>query len=300
MTTARWSADDAVRRLEAFQQQDALHEQVHLVRSYFYSALIYTVIGEQFENFVFSDRQEAEEPIGAENMHEVFDQALERLNQADELAGQIGREDWRNRIAALKARTAYSRAVRQKLSPQVQTGDPFVDDDQVADLARQALDRTGPAQDWQYWLQVGPETVSSDLAYQVNERRELRVGETFLDPGGEGSLGERIQREDPIDEVASPELDQHLQRFFGDGQYHDVPVISNRELHLIAAEAGLAGGDDDRFRQHINALRAYDKLSEYQGQVGGCRTAAAVQPLGEPVSAGAPAGGSVPLRRTGA
>jgi len=162
MAVARWTADEAVKRLEEFRNQGALREPLHLIRSYFYSALIYTVIADTFDDFVFSDRQDAQPPIGHDNMPGLYDEAIGNLDKARDLAENTGHPGWINRIAALKARTAFSKQIWHKIKPEPNTVDPLVNDGQTAELAREALARTDASTDWSYWLNITPSTSSND------------------------------------------------------------------------------------------------------------------------------------------
>jgi hypothetical protein len=264
---ARWTADEAIRRLERFQEEGRLSEATPLIRSYVYGALAYVVIGETFENFALSDRREAVPPVGEENMDSLYETAIGYLDQGIQLARETGHSTWETRALALRARAHFALAKWGKLHP-LNTSDPLVQSTAAAEDAQAVLDRVG-TEDWRYALPVEPGTPENEMAFQVNERLELRFGDAYVVPTDDedDTRVERIRLEDPIDEEPAPYLEDEIAAFEQAGQYADIPVASAREMYLIRAEHALAQNDRDGFRTHINDLRALDGLTPYDDQL---------------------------------
>jgi hypothetical protein len=73
---------------------------------------------------------------------------------------------------------------------------------------------------------------------------------------------------DPISGAADPAAAKLVAEFKGYGSQDGVFTLgSDRELHLIVAEAALARADPVTFTNEINAVRALDGLPLYAGQI---------------------------------
>lgn len=263
---ARWTTDDAIRRLQSFRDEGKLQNRTALIRSYFYGAVIYTSIADLFDNFVISKKGEAAPPTGKTNIRKYYQQALTYIQKGRALTDSSGNAVWETQLLALKARVLYSNQLWTKLNPDVDTGDPIVSSQQAADVARQALGRTQPGDDWEYQLEVTTRTQDNDMAYSVNQRLELRFGNTYIEPTSDNKV-DSVVLQDPIDGITSPHLIEEINQFTSAEQYADIPILSNRELHLIIAEHALSKGDTPTFEKHINAVREYDGLTEFDGQI---------------------------------
>lgn len=264
---ARWTADEAIRRLEAFREEGRLPSAQPLIRSYVYGALAYISIADIYENFALSDRQEAAPPVGEGNMNTLYETAIDYLGAAVDLAEATDHPEWATRALAVRARAHYANALWAKLHP-LDVDAPLVQSTEAATDAQAVLDRMDDA-DWRYELEVEPGTPENDMAFQVNERLELRLGDTYIVPKDEGDRVERIRLEDPIDDGSAPYLEATINDFVEAGQYADLPVVSAREMHLILAEHALAQtpSDEAAFQTHINDLRALDGLTAYDDQL---------------------------------
>lgn len=262
---ARWTADEAINRLETFKEEGRLSSSEPLIRSYVYGALAYITIADIFEDFALSNREEAAPPVGEENMDSLYRTAIDYLNQAVSLAQEAGNETWETRALAVRARAHYSLGLWEKLHP-VNTDAPLVQSANAVADAQAALDRLEDA-DWRYELEVLPNTPENTMASNVNERLELRISDTYIVPTEEGNKVERVRLEDPIDEEPAPYLQEEIKAFVNANQYADIPVVSARELHLILAEDALAREDHSSFQRHINDLRALDGLTSYDDQL---------------------------------
>ena len=265
LNEARWTADNAIGILEGFLQDGSLADNTALVRSYLYGAVVYLTVVDTFDNFVISDRQEPGFPIGRQNLHRLIDTAVDYLNRGIELAAD--ESDWENRLLAVRARAHYSKALWEKLKPIVNLQNPLVANQRAADDAREVLRRIGNENDWRFELIVNSTTAGNSMAFQVNERLELRIGNAFVQPTSDNTRADFVTLQDPLDHIPAPNLVKEIEAFVASNQYANIPLISARELHLIIAEHEAAIGNTSGFSEAINTLRAIDDLSGYNGQI---------------------------------
>ncbi|MFH5833067.1 hypothetical protein [Halalkalibaculum sp. DA384] len=265
LSEARWTADEAIRRLEEFRSNGTLQDKTSLIRSYFYGAVVYITIADSYDNFVFSDREEAAPAKGEENMDQLYDTAVGYLNSGLELTGS-NTGNWEARLLAVRARAKFSQSLWNKLNPDTDTGNPLVENSEASQDASAALALLGQ-NDWRYQLEVTPETAENDLAYQVNDRLELRIGNAYAVPTEDGTRVDSVSLRDPIDDIAAPALVSAVNEFVSANLYANYTLISERELRLIIAEDALAGNDTNTFEDQINEIRSLDQLSEYTGQI---------------------------------
>lgn len=266
---AEWTAREFVGRLEGFQEEGTLPDEQLLARGYLYGAIIKTTVGDMFSNWAFSDQREAGEPIGEENMTQLYDQALTWVNNGLELDSDYGTE-----LQAMKARILFSRSVWSKVHPagNVNTSDPLVSNQAAADAAQAALDMMD-SEDFVYELPVTSNgDFESYVAFQVNQRQELAPDSTVYvkAESSDGKVVDSTTYEDPVDEVPHPYTRRVItNKYPGQGtQFKNITIVSAREMHLIIAEVALANGDTgpgSTFRTQINALRDLDGLSDYDG-----------------------------------
>jgi hypothetical protein len=265
ISEARWSADNAINRLENFKEEGDLRSNLPLIRSYFYGAVAYITISNAFDNFVISDRREASPPIGESNMDQLYDTAIGYLTKGLNLTENDS--EWEARLLALRARAYYSKALWAKLNPDLVTSDPLVQSENAVQDAEAALTIIGPGNDWNYQVVVTPDTPDNYLAFQINERLELRFSDSYIETGDEDSEVASVTLEDPIDNIPAPYLADTIFEFVEQNEYANITVVSERELHLIIAEDALARNEDQDFEGAINALRDLDDLSDYTGQI---------------------------------
>ena len=265
---ARWTADEAIRRVEGFREADALASDNTLARVYLYGAIIYTGIADMFDDFVIdSDRGEGAPPVGPSNMDSLYDRALQYIDSGLALDPNTALT---TALTGMRARVQFSRAAWNTVNPISGTPqDNLINNAGAVADAQAALD----LMDASYVFALGmdgslPGLVVGDLsmALQVNQRAELGFGTSYIAPEDDGTFGE-VTLQDPIDEIVDPVLSNTIEGFIAQAQYADIPVVSAREMHLILAEAALAGNADVSFDDQINALRAVDGLSPYTGQV---------------------------------
>lgn len=265
----RWTADEAIRLLEMFVQDDPANAILRgeLARAYVLGAYAYVLIAETFDDFVFSDRTEPGAAIGENQMVGLFDTAIARLGQAIEIGRADGLTEWEVRALALRARARHSRAIWENLNPPGQTpSEPLVWDPMMIADARAVLGAR-PA-DWRYQFEYDAATTGqSRVSSFLFSRAEVQIGPAFAetDPTNPRDLiGYRIM--DPIDDVIAPAFAATADAFVGDF-FPSITVTSAREMRLILAEAALAEGDVDGFTTEINAVRMLDGLSPFAGQV---------------------------------
>jgi len=214
MGVARWTADEAIDRIEQFDSEGALTDRTSKVRAYFYGGVVYVTIANQFDDFVIdSDRRDAGEPVGEDNMVSLYDTALDYINSGVDLAEEIGATEWRTRLVALRAYTTYSKALWGKLNPDVNTSSPLVDvPSQAVDDAEAVLDEVG--NDWTYRLEISGETpdLRGGVGALIQNRSELVVSDNYVEPLSDGTGWTDIVLEDPIDGVAAPSIEETLNR----------------------------------------------------------------------------------------
>lgn len=264
VSEARWTADNAIKRLEGFQSAGQLGNPEPLVRSYLYGALSYISIAGAFDDFVIGNRQEASPPVGKTTMDSLYNTAIQYLDKGLTLAPE--NSSWRARLLAVRARAHFEGALWQKLNPDVNTGNPLVASSEAAADARTALSAISE-NDWRYQLEVTAETPGNNLAFQVNERLEMRIGNAFVIPTDDNTKAKSVRLQDPIDDIPAPYLVSRIDAFVSANQYANIDISSARELHLIIAEDALARDDRAAFSDAINRLRSLDGLTPYQEQI---------------------------------
>ncbi|MBI4539009.1 MAG: hypothetical protein HY704_05800 [Gemmatimonadetes bacterium] len=264
---ARWTADEAVRILESFDSAGTLRNRSDLARAYLYGAIAYTLVGDFFEDFVFSDRTKPQPPIGDANMHEVYDRAIGYLDRGLGLAREAANAELEQRILAVRARIKHGKSVWAMLQAGRTPEKALVDDPGAVEDARAFLGFVGLTSDWRFRFTYSLETVSSDLAFQVNERNELMWQKDYIEDPANRSKWQQLTLRDPIAGVPDPVLKREIASFMAQRQFAPVTVVSARELHLILAEAALARGDEGEAGLHINHVRALDGLTPFRGQL---------------------------------
>src|SRR5438445_4059861 len=278
---ARWYAGATIRRLPGFAEAGTLADTSNLESSYLYAALIYTTIGDVFDNFpIGSDKTVAAPPVGPANMGQVYDAAIAYATSGISLAQKTGHKSLELALTAARARAEHAKAVWALFpTPAPQTGptaDPMASDAAATADAKAALtlaaSLTEP--DWRYQFTYSQPTVTTDIGFEVNERLEMRIGPVYAGractvsgcaTGGKVAVKATdipagINLKDPIDNVPDSYLSAVLSEFLGNTRYGPLTMLSAREMHLIVAEAALAGGDTPGFTAAINKVRALSCL----------------------------------------
>lgn len=264
LSQGRWMADEAIRLLEIMDGEGTLKDRNDLARSYLYAGIAYTTIGDHFEDFVLSDANTPQPPIGKENMSTVYDRAIDDLSRGLDIATATGDRDLGAAMLAMRARARHAKAVWQKI--RAPGGSPLVSDPQAVADANAFL-ATSMEPDWKFRFGYSNLTISNTLGAWINERREFRFGDDYIVPDASGKLVGSIKMTDPIDDIVDPALSRIINEFIVARQYGPLTVTSAREMHLIVAEAALADGDEATATSHLNAVRTLDGLTPYSGQM---------------------------------
>ena len=265
---ARWTTDEYIRRIEGFREEGLLNDENTLARVYLYGAVIYTGIADMFDDFAIdSDRREGAPPVGPDNMSSLYDTALGYVDAALDLELRPSLE---TALTGMRARIQYSKAVWQTVNPvSGAPQDNLINETGAVQDAIAALDMMDASYVFAMEMDGSlPGLVVGDLsmALQVNQRAELGFGETYIEPEPDGTFS-AVSLRDPIDDVVDPVLEEAITEFIAQDQFADIPVVSAREMHLILAEAALAGNPTLDYTEEINKLRALDGLTPYDDQV---------------------------------
>jgi len=283
VATARWTGDEAIRRLRGFDSTARLQNRNDLATTYLYTAITYVVIGDMFDDFsIASDRAEGAPPLGEANMAQVYDTAVAYLDRGLAVATATNNGALRTQILGMRARAKHARAVWVMLNPPVPQGDtpvpvasPLVNDAGASADATAALALMGSTD---YALTVTPTstgTAGNNLGNDLNSRREMRIGQAYAtpDPTAQGQNRTLVASGQPVIALNDPVSGQpdlalraRVAALINGGNFLPHIVVSAREMHLILAEAALAQGNLPEFTSRVNAVRAFTAgLPPYTG-----------------------------------
>ncbi len=255
MHEGRWMADKAVTQMEKFDSEGVLEDRSLLAKAYLIAGMVRIYIADWFDDWAFSDKTEPAPAVGKDNMSKVYDDAIELLTKAVNVAREVGDTELEARALACRARAKHAKAVWQLLNPPGQVpANPYVN--AGADDAAAALGLVDGSWKWQLMFGVGREW--NDTAWQINGRKELAFVSDVAD--------------DPIDGGDDPRIVAAITDFtnidkWGGTNYSPITVVSAREMHLIIAEAKLASGDEAAAKNHLNAIRTMDGLTPLDNQI---------------------------------
>jgi starch-binding outer membrane protein, SusD/RagB family len=268
---ARWLTDFAIKRLATFDAAGTLKNRTDLARSYLYAAVAYTMIADNFNNFpIGSDMQNAAPPLGPAKMDSLYGVAIDYATKGIAIAQATGSVTWQTALTAARARAEYAKAIWALIHPPgpgVPYGStPLVNDAAaVADAQAAITLADGFGTNWKFRFSYSPTTVDNYIGAWVNGRQEMRFGDRFV----KRSAPKDTLR-DPISTAVDPEIRRAVVEFVGTAatqSYGALTALSERELHLILAEAALAGGDTigptSGLAVHINYRRTLDNLPAY-------------------------------------
>ena len=268
LSAARWMSDEAIAIAEEF--STALTTPTDLARAYLISGIVYLTIADNFEDFTFSNRTEVGPPIGESNMHTVYDIALERLTAAEAEATARSASGMATAARALQARAHWAKELWGKLNPAGSApSNPLVNNGQANSIAARVIQDLGATADWSHDFEFGASTQSNPQGSWINSRQEFAFSPLYvqLDPAGRNV--EEVTYLDPVDGTVDPAIDAIITGFIENFLYPSLPVVSSRELHLILAEAALAGGNTADAVMHINHVRAIKGSSAYDPEAAG-------------------------------
>lgn len=249
ISEARWLADEAIDRLTTLDEEGELPQASILTKTYLYSALTRIQIADTYDNFVYSDKREAGEPIGSDNMDRLYDEAIDHVSTAIDRARANGNAELEMQALGVRARAKHAKAVWDKLNPPGEIpSDPLVSgaSDAVGD-AQTALSMMPSDYEAEFDYR-GPQ-IDNYVSGQVNDRAELAINDDVEDP--------KTGEQDPRIAQAANEF-TNIEQFTAN--FAPLTWVSAREMRLIIAEDALGRGDEDLARQELNDLRALDNL----------------------------------------
>ena len=293
MNEARWTTATAVARLKQFNTEGTLIDKNDLARALLYEAIIFTGIGEMFDDFVIaSNKTEAGPPIGEGNMAIVFDSAITQATEGLAIAGLTA--DNKRRLLAVRARAKHSKAIWAKLNgsggapASTPVANPLVNDAGADADAAAALTEMGANADYKFKLTPLSQTLGFPVVgNDLNNRLELRAGDSqagspsslcrdalcdsWVDPNSGGNAIDSTTLKDPVTGAIDPVFRANITECCvkgaqnGQGDLVAMTIISAREMLLIRAEHALANGNTAGFTSFINQLRAFSAQTPYAG-----------------------------------
>jgi hypothetical protein len=265
---ARWWADEAIKRLEAFNTAGTLTNKLDLGRSYLYAGAIYTIIADHFDDFVISsDRKEAGTPVGETNMATLYDKAVAYVDKGLAIAraatGTTG-AGLELQLLAMRARANFQKGVWAKVNPAgTIAANPLVNSTAAETDAKAFLAKTSDM-NWRWAFAYSATSIGNNMASWTNSRLEFRQGNPYVVPTSNDKDMASVKLTDIIDVTrVSPRLETLAKEFDVGQLYPPVTAVSAREMHLILAETELAKGSTSGFATHINHIRAADGLTAY-------------------------------------
>jgi hypothetical protein len=263
---ARYLADEAVKRLEAFDAAGTLVTRWDLGRAYLYAAVVYASIADMYDDFAFSNKTVAAAPIGRAAMGTLYDKAITYLDKANAIATAAG--DKYN-VMAYRARVKHAKAAWQKVTPKGSAAPaaPLVNDAGAVADANTALGLA--AGDAEFNLVNNLEaTAGINIWFEVNGRNESAPGAAYVVDPRHTTNKYVAKLVDPIANAPDVRVQARLTAFKNFGtQAGTLWMTSNRELRLILAEAALAAGNTAEFTNQLNQVRALDGKPAFAGQI---------------------------------
>lgn len=272
VSQARWMANYVLPKLEGYDKAGSLRNRADLAQAYFLAATIYTLIGENYEDFVLaSDRVKNGANVGEANMRVMFDSATTYTGKGLAIATALNNQPLRARLLAMQARAKWSRAVWATLrAPRGFPANPLINDAGANADAAAALAAFGStsaryrfdviAQNAGGWFSTGSE---------MNSRLEIRAGNRYIVPNGAGTRpvdgAAGISMKDPITGQTDPVTLANINECCRLSSTVNVgwTAASAKEMLLILAEAALATGNTAEFQSRINAIRTADALPDW-------------------------------------
>jgi hypothetical protein len=245
---ARYLGDETIKRLEGFNAKGTLTDKTSLVRTYLYTAITYATIADMWDDFAFSNKTEAAAPVGRANMGKLYDTAIDYLTKGLALTTN---NTLKYDLTAWRARVRHGKAVWALITPEGKAlpANPLVNDAAANADAAAALALTTGGDDKFKMVSNIEAQPGINIWFEVNGRNETKVGNAYAN------------LKDPITGLADPTSAKLIAEFKGYGSQQGVfTITSNREMHLILAEAALAANNLVTFQNEINAVRSLDGL----------------------------------------
>ena len=283
----RWMVDKGIEILEGHDAAGDLLDRDDLARIYLFSGIMYVTIADWFDDFAFSDRQEAAAPIGPSNMGSLYTTAIGRLDQGLGISpsGDLGRN-----LMAMRARAKHAQSVWALIgddatlsyttSPTIThpTGTAHniivVPNTGLVSNAGAAQDAAAAlameSGDWRYDFVYTGGTQASQFGEWNFERQENRVSDSYGWPASSNTTIDSIRLRDPVDDIPDPRIIQWvLVELQPNNQFLRHPQLSARGMHLIIAEHELAtNGSTAAFAASINAVRSFGGVSDWTAASG--------------------------------
>ena len=233
-----------------------------LARAQFFNGIILMVTGEIQEDMTFSNKQEDGPAVGPSNMSGVLDDAIANLDAAVTGFTSLGDTDMVTAARAVRARAHMSRAIWDELNPSATVGGAISFAAARADA--DAVIAAEGGSDWQYNLGFSEASGTCAMCSNVNSRGETQWDPSLVENDGPGASGRTgvIAIMDPVTGAADVPTANALTQW-GETQYGDLTIASERLMHLIVAEDELAGGDTADFEDAINAIRDLDGVTNF-------------------------------------
>lgn len=251
ISQARYMSDLAITKLEEFDANGELNDRSVLIRTYIYAALARITIADSYDNFVYSDGQKTNPPIGEESMSQVYDEAIKMLDKAVALARDIEEPTYEMQALGVRARAKHAKGVWEKLNPKGSVpADPLVAGTGASADAKAALDLM--IEDYKAQFNYYGPQLTNYLANQVNSRGEITLAAPFNDL--------KTGKEDP--RVVAIQNDFNDTETYTEN-YSPLTWLSAREMRLIIAEEAI-GTDDAEARSQINQVRTLDSLPDIE------------------------------------
>lgn len=282
VSEARWLADYTVAKVTQFDADATLRNRRDLARANIYAAVIYITIGDMFDDFVLgSDRTVAAAPVGPSNMRVPYDSAIVMLDRALVVANAVADVELQRQVLGLRARAKHARAAWGTIRPaRTVPGNPLVNDaGATADATAMLAIGGGTPASYRFRLTPTANNLPGiNVGFEMNNRGELRGGDLFVIPDpsrpivpAAGLAGIRML--DPVTGVASATVAAAIDACCRPAVGNNVPMTqtSAREMHLILAEAALAGSNNAGFLASLNTSRAVDGLPAYGSVTGNGR-----------------------------
>src|SRR5688572_9814672 len=294
MAEARWTGFTAVNRLKLFNTEGTLVDKNDLARALLYESIIFTTIGEMFDDFVIeANKTVAGPPVGEGNMATVFDSAITQATEGLAIAGLT--KDNKIRLLAMRARAKHSKAIWAKLNGSggapatTPVASPLVNDAGADADAAAALTEIGTGADYKFKLTPQVQTTGFPVVgNDLNNRLELRAGDsqagtpsslcrdascdTWVVPSAAGNTIASVKYQDPVTNIVDPVFQANITECCikgtqnGQGDLVPLTIVSAREMLLIRAEHALATGNTAGFTTFINQLRGLNPtLTPYNG-----------------------------------
>lgn len=251
ISEARYMADLAIENIARFDAEGTLDDRSILAKTYIYSALTRITIADSYENFVISDGMEAQPAIGADNMDQLYDEAISHSTNAYDIAVNIGNTTLQAQALGVRARAKHAKGVWELLNPAGSTpSDPIVRNTGASADAEAALELM--SEDYKAIFDYQGALLTNYMATQVIQRGEM----TFNEPFSDLKTGETDPRAEAI-------INDYLDTSTYTELYPPFTWLSAREMNLIIAEEAI-GTNDVLARETMNSVRALDGLPEIE------------------------------------